>query len=143
MSGSWSLVSEVTGTAGALWVACRQAFWAAGVWASRAMAAATLSPMSGSRAVVVLVAADRLSANGWVAQVISIFESESVSLVILLCAVSGEPRPRVQVWVQSSEYSVWVDWASASRSLHRLFFHVQYLTAGGGCIVRCDSEASD
>ena len=75
VSGSRSLVSEVTSTAGALWVACRRAFWAAGVWASRAMAAATLPPMSGSRAVVVLVAADRLSANGWVAQVIGILKA--------------------------------------------------------------------
>ena len=41
------------------------------------------------------------------------------------------------------EVGVWMDWASASGSLHRLCFHIQYLTMGGGHIVGCDGEASD
>ena len=72
VSGSWSLVGEVTGTAGVLWAACGRAIWAANVWASREMAAARLPPMSGSGTVVVLVVAEGLSADGWVAQVIGI-----------------------------------------------------------------------
>ena len=61
VSGSWSLVSEVTGTVGVFWLAYRQAFWVANVWASKAIAAAL-----GSGAEVVLVVADGSSAVGWV-----------------------------------------------------------------------------
>ena len=75
VSGSRSLVGEVTGAAGALWVACGQVFWAANVWASRVMAAAKLPPTLGSRAIVVLVAAEGLSANDWVVQVIGILKA--------------------------------------------------------------------
>ena len=78
VSGSRSLVGEVTGTAGVFCVAGRQAFWAANVWASKAMAAAKLPPTLGSRAIVVLVVANRLLAivdtGGRVARVISILK---------------------------------------------------------------------
>ena len=69
-------------------------FWAASVWASKAMAAAKLPPVSGSGAETVLVAAEGSSAIGWVVQVNGIFESKSVSLVILLHAVLGN------IWAQ-------------------------------------------
>ena len=38
---------------------------------------------------------------------------------------------------------VWMDWASASESLHQLCFCVRYLTMGGGHVMRRDGEASD
>ena len=52
--GSQSLVGEVTGAVGV--------FWVTNVWASRAMVAAKSLPILGSRAVVVLVVAEGLSA---------------------------------------------------------------------------------
>ena len=36
-----------------------------------------------------------------------------------------------------------MDWASVSRLLHQLCFHVWYLVAGGGHIMRHDGKASD
>ena len=109
VSGSRSLVGKVTSTVGVFGAGCRRTFWVANVWASKAMAAAKSPPISGLGAEAVLVAADRSSAIGWVARVYSIFESESVSLVILLCIVSGGPGHRVWVQVWGLEYGVWVD----------------------------------
>ena len=96
MSGSQSLVSEVTGTVGAFRAASGQTFWVASVWASKAMMAAKSPPISGSGAEAVLVVSEGSSARGWVTQVNGIFEGESVSLVILLCTVLGD------IWAQGS-----------------------------------------
>ena len=41
------------------------------------------------------------------------------------------------------EVGVWMDCASVSGLLHRLFFRNWYLTTGGGHVTEHDSEASD
>ena len=64
MSGSQSLVSKVTGTAGVYGVGGGWMFWAASVWASKAMAAAKSPPVLGSGADMVFVAAEGSSAIG-------------------------------------------------------------------------------
>ena len=79
VSGSQSLVSEVTSAAGAYGAGGGSTFWVASVWASKAMAAAKSPPMSGSGADAVFVAADGSSAVGGLVRVKGIFESESVA----------------------------------------------------------------
>ena len=64
MSGSQSLVGEATSTTGVYGVGGGWMFWAASVWASKAMAAARSPPMSGSGADTVFVAARGSSATG-------------------------------------------------------------------------------
>ena len=67
VSGSRSLVGEVTSMAGAFGVACGCMFWAASVWASKVMVAAKSPPVSGSGTEAVLVAAEGSSAVGGLA----------------------------------------------------------------------------
>ena len=73
VSGSQSLVGEVTGAAGVYGVDGGWTFWVARVWANRAMAATKSPPVSGSLPVLgsgakaVFVAAEGLSAVGGLA----------------------------------------------------------------------------
>ena len=97
VSGSRSLVGEVTGAAQVCGVGGGRTFWAASVWASNAMATAKsppvsgsppvlglppmsgLPPASGSAADMVFVVPEGLSAIGGLVRVKGIFESESVA----------------------------------------------------------------
>ena len=85
VSGSRSLVGEVTDAAGASGVGGGWTFWVARVWASKAMATAKsppvsgLPPVSGSGANTVFMVPEGLSAIGGLARVKGIFESESVA----------------------------------------------------------------
>ena len=95
VSGSQSLVGVVTGAVGACGAGGGGTFWAARVWASKAMAAAKsppvsglpaasgsltrsgLPPGSGSRADAVFIVPEGSMVIGGLVQVKGIFESES------------------------------------------------------------------
>ena len=97
VSGSQSLVGTVTGAVGACGAGGGGMFWAASVWASKAMAAAKSPPMSGlpaalgsptgsglppgsgSRADAVFIVPEGSMVVGGLARVKGIFESESVA----------------------------------------------------------------
>ena len=97
MSGSRSLVGTVTGVVGTCGAGGGGTFWAASVWASKAMAAAKSPPMSGlpamsgspagsglpprsgSRADAVFIVLEGSMVVGGLARVKGIFESESVA----------------------------------------------------------------
>ena len=77
VSGSQSLVSEVTGKAGVFRAAWGQTFWVASVCASKAMVAAKSLPVLGSGTEAVLVVAEGSSAIGGLVQVNSISDATS------------------------------------------------------------------
>ena len=79
MSGSRSLVGAFPGATETCEADGGWAFWAASVWASKAIAAAKSPPVSGSGADAVFMAPGGLLAVGWLARVKGIVESESVA----------------------------------------------------------------